>query len=86
MRRIDAGVGALREVTLPNGEDVPALGLGTWRYGESSSRADTEVAAVRLALDIGYRVIDTAEMYGAGGAEAVVGRALAQATARRPGT
>jgi diketogulonate reductase-like aldo/keto reductase len=77
---MDAGVGALREVTLPNGEEVPALGLGTWRYGESSSRADAEVAALRLALEIGYRVIDTAEMYGAGGAEAVVGRALAEAT------
>ena len=34
-----------REVTLPNGEDLPALGLGTWRYGESAARAPAEVAA-----------------------------------------
>jgi diketogulonate reductase-like aldo/keto reductase len=77
---MDAGVGAVREVTLPNGEDVPALGLGTWRYGETSARADAEVAALRLALEIGYRVFDTAEMYGAGGAESVLGRALHEAT------
>jgi diketogulonate reductase-like aldo/keto reductase len=67
---------AERHVTLPHGADVPALGLGTWRMGESSARADAEVAALRLAFDMGYRAIDTAEMYGAGGAEAVVGRAV----------
>jgi diketogulonate reductase-like aldo/keto reductase len=76
---MDTGAGAKREVSLPNGEDVPALGLGTWRYGESSSSADAEVAALRLALEIGYRVFDSAEMYGAGGAETVLGRALAPA-------
>lgn len=66
-------------VMLPHGAELPALGLGTWRMGESASRAASEIAAVRLALDIGYRVIDTAEMYGAGGSESVVGRALADA-------
>jgi len=66
-------------VTLPHGAEIPALGLGTWRMGESTSRAAAEVAALRLALDIGYRVVDTAEMYGAGGAETVVGRALGDA-------
>lgn len=65
-----------REVTLPHGQDVPALGLGTWRMGESAGRIVQEVAALRLAIEIGYRVVDTAEMYGAGGAEAVVGEAL----------
>ena len=69
-------VGSRREVTLPHGADVSALGLGTWRMGESAARAALEVASLRTALDIGYRVIDTAEMYGAGGAEAVLGEAL----------
>jgi len=57
----------------------PALGLGTWRMGERERERRAEVAAVRLALEMGYRLIDTAEMYGDGGAEAVVGEALADA-------
>ena len=73
---MDVRSGPYREVTLPHGADIPALGLGTWRMGESSSRSAQEVAALRLAIEIGYRVIDTAEMYGAGGAESVVGEAL----------
>jgi diketogulonate reductase-like aldo/keto reductase len=60
---------------------VPALGLGTWRMGESASRRAAEVAAVRTALEMGYRLIDTAEMYGEGGAEEVVGQALREAFA-----
>ncbi len=68
----------LRIVTLPGGEIVPSLGLGTWRMGEAANRRAAEVAAVRLAIEIGYRVIDTAEMYGEGGAEEVVGQAVAQ--------
>ena len=67
-------------VTLGNsGENWPALGLGTWRFGERSSAADTEVVAIRDAVEIGYRLFDTAEMYGEGGAEKVLGRALADA-------
>jgi diketogulonate reductase-like aldo/keto reductase len=69
----------MRYVTLPHGEDVPALGLGTWRMGESGRAYDGEVAALRLAFDEGWRLVDTAEMYGDGGAERVVGDALAQA-------
>ena len=69
----------MNTVTLPDGTPLPALGLGTWRLGESTASRDDEVAAVRLAIEIGYRVIDTAEMYGEGGSEEVVGRALAQA-------
>jgi len=57
----------------------PALGLGTWRMGERARERRAEVSAVRLALEMGYRLIDTAEMYGDGGAEAVVGEALADA-------
>jgi diketogulonate reductase-like aldo/keto reductase len=59
-----------------SGETWPALGLGTWRLGERASAADTEAALLREAVDIGYRVFDTAEMYGEGGAEKVLGRAL----------
>ena len=72
---------ATPEVMLPSGEDWPALGLGTWRLGEESARQAQEVASLRLAFEIGYRVIDTAEMYGEGGAEAVVGEALRAAFA-----
>lgn len=60
---------------------LPALGLGTWRMGEIPSRRAAEVAAVRRALELGYRLIDTAEMYGEGGAEEVVGQALAESIA-----
>jgi len=66
-------------VTLPDGDAVPALGLGTWRMGEDARQRPAEVKAVRLAIELGYRVIDTAEMYGEGGAEEVVGQAVAQA-------
>ena len=69
----------MHTVSLPNGECVPALGLGTWRMGESPGARVSEVAALRLAIELGYRVIDTAEMYGDGGAEEVVGEAVAQA-------
>jgi len=71
------------KVMLPNGEEVPALGLGTWRMGESPAAYADEVAAVRTAFEMGWRVIDTAEMYGDGAAERVVGDALAQAVRER---
>lgn len=58
---------------------MPVLGLGTWRMGESAGRRQAEVAAVRAALEMGYRLIDAAEMYGEGGAETVVGQAIAEA-------
>ena len=51
---------------------MPALGLGTWRLGEARNRRNAEIDAVRLATELGYRLIDTAEMYGNGGAEEVV--------------
>ena len=69
----------MQNVRFPDGSTWPALGLGTWRMGEAARARSAEVAAVRLALEIGYRVIDTAEMYGEGGAEQVVGQALAEA-------
>lgn len=58
---------------------LPSLGLGTWRMGENPRHRAAEVAAVRLAIELGYRLIDTAEMYGEGGAESVVGEAVAEA-------
>src|SRR3954454_11258045 len=57
---------AMNTVKLPNGTSLPALGLGTWHMGESAASRSQEVAALRLALELGYRVIDTAEMYGEG--------------------
>ncbi|MBV9889316.1 MAG: aldo/keto reductase [Rhizobacter sp.] len=66
-------------VTFPGNGELPPLGLGTWRMGESAARRKREVAAVRGALEMGWRVLDTAEMYGEGGAETVVGEALADA-------
>ncbi len=74
----------MQHVRFADASTWPALGLGTWRMGESPAARSAEVAAVRLALEIGYRVIDTAEMYGEGGAESVVGQALAEAV--RAGT
>jgi len=71
---------AMQHLTLPDGRSVwPTLGLGTWRMGEAARSRRTEVAAVRQALEMGYRLIDSAEMYGDGGAEEVVGAALAEA-------
>jgi diketogulonate reductase-like aldo/keto reductase len=72
----------MKTVHLPgHAAPVPALGLGTWRLGESPPSRSAEVAAVRRALELGYRLIDTAEMYGEGGAEEIVGQALAEAIA-----
>ena len=66
----------MRFLPLPDGTMVPALGLGTWGMGERGSSAGDEAAALRLGLDLGLSLIDTAEMYGDGGAEEVVGQAV----------
>ena len=68
-----------KTVALPTGETVPALGLGTWMMGESANAREKEIAAIRHAIDCGYRLFDTAEMYGEGGAETILGKALADA-------
>jgi diketogulonate reductase-like aldo/keto reductase len=62
---------------LPTGETVPALGQGTWQMGADARRAKQEIAALRLGLDLGMTLIDTAEMYADGGAERVVAKAIA---------
>lgn len=56
--------------------DLPRLGMGTWHMGERASHRVKEVAALRLGLDLGMSLIDSAEMYGEGGAESVVGEAI----------
>ncbi|HEX7403426.1 MAG TPA: aldo/keto reductase [Usitatibacter sp.] len=55
---------------------MPRLGMGTWHMGERAANRAREVAALRLGLDLGMNLIDTAEMYGEGGAESVVGEAI----------
>src|SRR6516225_7511792 len=65
----------LTTVTLPGGERVPALGQGTWHMGETRRRMAEEAAAVRLGIELGMTLIDTAEMYGNGGAEEMVANA-----------
>jgi diketogulonate reductase-like aldo/keto reductase len=59
------------------GCNVPALGQGTWNMGEQAARRQDEIRALQLGLDLGMTLIDTAEMYGEGGAEEVVGEAIA---------
>ena len=58
---------------------MPRLGMGTWHMGEDRARRAEEVRALQLGLDLGVALVDTAEMYGEGGAEEVVGQALAEA-------
>jgi diketogulonate reductase-like aldo/keto reductase len=67
----------MRSCKLPSGATLPVFGLGTWRMGESARRRAQELDAVKYGLDLGYPMIDTAEMYGDGGAEEIVGEALA---------
>jgi diketogulonate reductase-like aldo/keto reductase len=67
----------MQTVTLKSGDKVPVLGLGTWRMGERKSERAAEVAAIKLGLELGIRLIDTAEMYGDGGAEEMLSEALA---------
>jgi diketogulonate reductase-like aldo/keto reductase len=67
----------MRMITLPSGEQVPALGQGTWFMGESARRHAEEVESLQAGIDLGMTLIDTAEMYGDGGAEELVGEAIA---------
>lgn len=67
----------MRKVRLPDGTEVAALGQGTWKMGEGARPRAEEAAALRLGLDLGMTLIDTAEMYADGGSEEVVARAIA---------
>jgi len=66
----------VRATMMPSERPMPVLGQGTWRMGEDRSQRKAEIAALRLGLDLGMNLIDTAEMYGEGGAEEVVGEAI----------
>jgi len=67
----------IRTTTLPSGEAIQVLGQGTWKMGEDSRRRADEVNALKLGLDLGLTLIDTAELYASGGAEEVVAQAIA---------
>jgi diketogulonate reductase-like aldo/keto reductase len=66
-----------RRVKLPGGEEVAALGQGTWKMADERGRRVEEIAALRLGVELGMTLIDTAEMYGEGKTEELVGEALA---------
>ncbi|ARQ10874.1 aldo/keto reductase protein [Rhizobium etli] len=63
-------------VKFPNGTEVPALGQGTWAMGEDAGHAKMEIESLKTGIDLGMTLIDTAEMYGDGGAEEIVGQAI----------
>src|SRR5438105_14314691 len=67
----------VRTVGLPSGGLVPALGLGTWHMAEDPGNRTQEMAALRLGLELGMRLIDTAEMYADGAAEELIGEVVA---------
>ena len=67
----------MKTVKLPSGERVPAFGLGTWNMGDDPAKQEAEIVTIQLALDLGARLIDTAEMYGDGRAEKLIGKAIA---------
>mgnify|MGYP000703986882 CR=1 FL=1 len=62
---------------IPDATAMPRFGIGTWRMGEHSSPVQAEIAVIKAAIERGVTLIDTAEMYGDGGAEEVIGRAIA---------
>jgi diketogulonate reductase-like aldo/keto reductase len=66
----------MRTVALPGGQTVPAIGQGTWYMGERRTDTQREADALRLGIDLGMTLIDTAEMYASGGAEEVVAQAV----------
>ena len=69
-------------VALPSGETVPALGQGTWQMAETASHREQEIEALRLGVELGMTLVDTAEMYGEGAAEELIAEALAGERAR----
>lgn len=67
----------MRKTKLPSGEEVPVLGQGTWGFGEDPANRENEIDALRVGIDLGMSLIDTAEMYGDGVAEELIGEAIA---------
>ena len=68
----------MKTVALPSGERMPAFGMGTWMMGQNKTARAEEIATLRLGLDLGSSLIDTAEMYGEGRAEELIGEAIAE--------
>jgi diketogulonate reductase-like aldo/keto reductase len=68
----------MRYVRLPDGTHIPALGQGTWHMGENARSTVAEADALKLGIDLGMTLIDTAEMYGSGRSEEIVGKAIAR--------
>ncbi len=66
----------MKRLNLPSGNKMPVFGLGTWRMGEQQNSFKQETEAIRAAIDLGVSLIDTAEMYGEGGAETIIGEAI----------
>src|SRR2546426_12510059 len=66
----------LKTVAFPSGRKAPALGLGTWKMGEDSRYRSREIVALQRGIDLGMTLIDTAEMYGEGAAEELIGEAI----------
>jgi diketogulonate reductase-like aldo/keto reductase len=69
-------VDLVKTVLLPSGDRIPAFGLGTWRMGEKANARAHDLAAIRQALELGITLLDTAEMYGEGKAEELIGEAI----------
>src|SRR5438445_9585257 len=67
---------SIRTTQLPSGEKVPVLGQGTWHMGEDADRHQAEISALRLGLDLAMNLIDTAELYGSGASEVLIGEAI----------
>ena len=66
----------MKTVLLPSGDRVPAFGQGTWRLGENATTRAEEIATLRLGLDLGLTLVDTAEMYGEGQSEQLIAEAI----------
>jgi diketogulonate reductase-like aldo/keto reductase len=67
----------MQNLKLTSGQAIPILGMGTWQMGENARDRQSEINALRHGLDLGLSLIDTAEMYGEGGAEEVIAEAIA---------
>jgi diketogulonate reductase-like aldo/keto reductase len=70
-------MGTVPTIRLPDGTAVPVLGQGTWTIADRPARRASAIAALRAGLDVGLTLIDTAEMYGDGAAEELIGEAIA---------
>lgn len=57
--------------------EIPLIGQGTWTFGTDPNQEEQEIEALRLGIELGMNLIDTAESYANGGAERVVGKAIA---------